>query len=470
MGSKKIFILIPDGVGLRNFAYTNFYNLAKGKGFEVTFWNDTPFDLEAMGFREIKIRNSRMHPLTNILKMVRIQLDLDQNISKTGDKVYDYYRFPFSYRNMKSTLRSMSVQLMVMMSPSKQGLERIRKKISTSERETDYYKNCLAVLQKEQPELVFCTNQRTVLSIAPILAAQDLKIPTATFIFSWDNLPKATLSLETDYYFVWSEYMKKELMFYYDYISDDQVIITGTPQFSPHTDESLIMPRETFFAAHHLDPDKKYICFSGDDITTSPDDPQYLADTAEAVRSLNGKGHRVGIIFRRCPVDFSDRYDEVVAQYADIVTPVSPRWEKIGGGWNAILPTPEDLTLQMNTIAHTEMAINLGSSMVFDYVSFGKPCAYINYNVPDQTPGFSVQKIYSFVHFRSMPTKESVIWLNSKEGIVPAIESVLSSTNETIVSAAKQWFSIINRHPVKDASLRILEAFDTIIANSRRKK
>jgi hypothetical protein len=36
-------------------------------------------------------------------------------------------------------------------------------------------------------------------------AAQELGIPTATFIFSWDNLPKATLVLEPDYYFVWSD-------------------------------------------------------------------------------------------------------------------------------------------------------------------------------------------------------------------------------------------------------------------------
>jgi hypothetical protein len=38
-----------------------------------------------------------------------------------------------------------------------------------------------------------------------LLAAQQLGIPTATFIFSWDNLPKATMVVETDYY-VWSDH------------------------------------------------------------------------------------------------------------------------------------------------------------------------------------------------------------------------------------------------------------------------
>jgi hypothetical protein len=53
------------------------------------------------------------------------------------------------------------------------------------------------------------------LAVAPLLAAQDLGIPTATFIFSWDNLPKATMVVEANYYFVWSHHMKRELLLYY---------------------------------------------------------------------------------------------------------------------------------------------------------------------------------------------------------------------------------------------------------------
>jgi hypothetical protein len=70
---------------------------------------------------------------------------------------------------------------------------------------------------------------------------------------------------------------------------------------------------------------------------------------------------------------FSDRYDAVLAKNADILTAVDPKWKKMGDYWNTVLPTAEDLDLQVNTIAHTEMVINLGSSMVFDYISYDKP-------------------------------------------------------------------------------------------------
>ena len=42
---KKIFLLLPDGVGLKNFAFTNFHAIGLARGYDITFWNNTPFDL-----------------------------------------------------------------------------------------------------------------------------------------------------------------------------------------------------------------------------------------------------------------------------------------------------------------------------------------------------------------------------------------------------------------------------------------
>src|SRR5580765_562456 len=97
--------------------------------------------------------------------------------------------------------------------------------------------------------------------------------------------------VETDYYFVWSQHMKNELLFYYPHINEKQIFIVGTPQFETHFKKSNVLSREDFFHQNGLNLDKKYICYSGDDITTCPDDPQYLEDVAAAVRSLNDKGH-----------------------------------------------------------------------------------------------------------------------------------------------------------------------------------
>lgn len=463
MPNKKIFILLPDGIGLRNFAFSNFYKIGLEKNFEIMYWNNTPFDLTVLGFNEIKINKAKSNPLTDSYKNARKHIELNLSVKAEKDTVYDTYRFPFSYKKLKPALKNLLSQFLIATHSSPKGLEKVRKKIRKLESSTMYYNHCLETLEKEKPDFVFCTNQRPVLAVAPLLAAKQLEIPTATFIFSWDNLPKATMVVETDFYFVWSQHMKKELLHYYPYIKEEQIFITGTPQFESHFDKDKLIEKEQFYKEYQLDLNKKYICYSGDDITTCPDDPKYLDDVATAVRELNREGYSLGIIFRRCPVDFSNRFDEVLRKNEDVITAIAPKWEKIGEGWNTVLPTKRDIALQINTIAHTEMVVNLGSSMVFDYVTQHKPCAFINYDVGHKVDkNWSVSKIYNYVHFRSMPSKESVIWLNSTEEIADKIKLALYNS-EIIVENAQKWYEIVAAKSPTQASEKIWDAIDRIV-------
>ncbi|WP_293870278.1 UDP-glycosyltransferase [Flavobacterium sp.] len=464
MKNKKIFILLPDGIGLKNFAFTNFHKLGLKKGFDIIFWNNTLFELTNLGIKEIKIEKAKAHPTTDLYKIAQTHIELSQNIRKSNDTIYNSYRFPLSFKDLKSCIKSIIIKTIIFCNNSENGLKRIRKKIVKNERKTKLYFDSYQTLKKEKPAIVFSTNQRPMLAVGPILAAQDLGIPTATFIFSWDNLPKGTKILETDFYCVWSEHMKKELQYYYPYINENQIFITGTPQFEPHFVKNNIVSKEVFYNQNKLDFSKKYICFSGDDATTSPNDPQYLLDIALAVISLNLKGYNLGIIFRRCPVDFSKRYDEVLEKHKNLITSLDPNWEIVGKTWNAILPTKKDLILQINTIYHTELVINLGSSMVFDYVALNKPCGYINYDVSNNLfPHWNVKNIYNFIHFKSMPVKESVFWLNHKDDIAPIIEKMLHPDSNKIVKNAKNWFENINQHPAENASQRIWSTIEMII-------
>lgn len=466
MSGKKLFILLPDGVGLRNFAFSQFYDIGKKNNYQVTFWNNTPFNLSELDFDEIKFPKNKIHPLTDIFKNAVIQASLNYNAKVAYDKVYDDYKFPPNRIGFKNKLRNFLVSGLTLWATSGKKIQKLRKAMYTLETKTAYYQECLQELKTQKPDFVFCTNQRPVVAIAPILAAQNLNIPTATFIFSWDNLPKATMVIQTDYYFVWSEHMKKELLHYYPNIQENQVVVTGTPQFEAHLNPENGVEKASFFEQYGLDLNKKYICYSGDDITTCPDDAQYLNDVAQAVENLNQKGHHLGIIFRRCPVDFSDRYDAVLQKFKGIIVPIHPAWEKKGEGWNTILPTKKDNQLLVSTAKYTEMVINLGSSMVFDFSIFDKPCAFINYDVQNKKrDDWSVQKIYKFVHFRSMPSHKAVVWLNDKESISEKIVSVLSNSQDTVQEAQK-WMRVIAQSPYHEASHNIYKAITAILAHS----
>jgi len=218
---------------------------------------------------------------------------------------------------------------------------------------------------------------------------------------------------------------------------------------NPIVNDQLILYKEEFF--YRKIPFYEFMVFDK------------VVGVREAIESLNKTGEtKLGILFRRCPVDFSDRYDTVLEKYKNLIVPVVPIWEQVGGSWNSVLPTQEDLGLQVNTILHTKAVVNLGSSMVFDFAVFDKPCLYLKYNVERKVDeSWNPQKVYNFVHFRSMPTGKEVFWLRSKEAIGLNLETALENSQKT-VAEAKVWFEKINISPAENASERIWEEIDKI--------
>jgi hypothetical protein len=464
MKNKKVFVFFPDGVGLRNFAFTQFKEIGEQKGYEIVYWNNTVFSLkEELGYEEVKIENHKIHPLTSIYSRVRKHIELNVSEKKFNDNVYPTYKFPFNNKGLKNSLMTLLTKVLIGLNSSEKGVVRIRKRVNLLERSTEKYRYCKAQLEEHKPDLVFCTTQRATQSISGLLAAQDLGIPTVSFVYSWDNSPKAMQVVETDYYCVWSDLMKEEVLKYYPFVKDSQVIVTGTPQFESHFDESLFQSREDFFAQYNLDTNKKYICYSGDDETTSPLDQFYLEDLAHAVRSLNRKGENLGIIYRKCPVDTSSRYDAVIEANKDVIVVLDPLWRAMGRQWNEILPTKADLKMLYNVCKHSEFVTNVCSSTVFDFVSHDKSCIYFNYEQPQLKKGIrDIGQNYKYVHFRSMPSSTAAIFCTNKNDLENQVKQILES-NLSSVAEGKKWFGvIIGKEPTR-ASEKIWNTIDTIL-------
>ncbi|WP_431471353.1 UDP-glycosyltransferase [Nonlabens sp. SCSIO 43208] len=462
--SKKVWILFPDGVGLRNFAFTNFKNIGDKLGYDITYWNNSVFDLEKeFGFAQINIPSTKIHPKTPVINHARKRVELALSRKRDNDNVYSTYRFPLKWNSLKNCVKSSFVKFHEIFSSTDSGWENLKNKMYEAERSTNRYKVLKEQLTKHKPDLVFCTTQRATQGIAPVLAAQDLGIPTACWVYSWDNLPKGMSTIETDYYFVWSELMKEQLLHYYPKIKSNQVYVTGTPQFEPHYSKELYISREQFLSEHNLDKNKEYICFSGDDTTTSPLDHLYLRDTAIAVKNLNARGYNLGIIFRPVPVDDSNRYDEVLKEHVDVITTIKPLWKPMGNSWNQMMPTKDDFALLVNTCRHCELVVNICSSMVFDFVIHGKPTIYPNYEQPELKKGIrDIGQNYKYVHFRTMPDT-AVVWAHKKADIETGIKHLLENVVNP-VQDCKKWYGVIN-HPKQPelASERIWDGIGQIL-------
>lgn len=461
---KKVFVFFPDGVGLRNFAFTDFKSIGEQHGFDITYWNNTVFSLkDHLGFNEVKIDNHQIHPLTPLYSRARKHAELNVSRDKFNDDVYPTYKFPFNYKGVKNTLKSLYTKVLIGLYSSEKGVKKIRQKINNLERQNPKYAYCKAQLQQHKPDLIFCTTQRATQSISALLAAKDLGIPTVAFVYSWDNVPKAMQVVETDYYCVWSDHMKREVLQYYPFVKAEQVFVTGTPQFEPHYNTSLKQSRADFFKQYNLDINKKYICYSGDDETTSPLDQYYLEDLANTVRSLNAKGENLGIIYRKCPVDFTSRYDAVINANKDIIDVLDPIWKPIGDQWNQVLPAKEDFKMLYNVCEHSAFVTNVCSSTVFDFVAHDKACIYYNYEQPQLKKGIrDIGQNYKYVHFRSMPSDEAAVFCTDKNDLDHLVKQILDGQLSNVVEG-KRWYEIIVGKTPTKASENIWKAINNIL-------
>lgn len=181
------------------------------------------------------------------------------------------------------------------------------------------------------------------------------------------------------------------------------------------------------------------------------------------IENLNKKGNNLGIIYRKCPVDFTGRENNILSKYKHIITSINPKWENLGNSWNRVMPLKEDFKLLANTLKSSILVVNIGSSMVFDAVIHKVPCAYINYNTKNVDTNFwNIFKIYKFIHFKSMPSKKAVFWVDKKVDFEKIINDVLK--NNYSISETEKWLNRITFFPQEAASENIINEIKKIIS------
>ncbi|HEY1193463.1 hypothetical protein [Flavobacterium sp.] len=441
MEKSKILLLFPDGVGIRNYLYSNVFNHLNED--LILFHNFDPETIQAIQQntslnQEVEIPKYQESVKEKFLRELICLARLHYNNSKVNNPTL-LTNWNWNQKTFSKKVFYKTIEFLAPFFKQYSSILNLEKKYQKAIRKNSFYDQVKDILKKTEPNVVFCSHQRALNAATIFAAATDLGIKTTTVIYSWDNLPKARMALKADTYFVWSEYMKKELNLFYPEIDSNQINVTGTPQFEFYDDVKNIISKEVFYQQYNLDPNKKIICFSGDDTKTSPDDPKYLKDIAEEITKA-GLQHEYQILLRRCPVDFSGRFDDVVSQYKDLIKEVPPLWYfSKSSEWNSVYPTLEDVKLLVSTAFYSDIVVNVGSTMAFDFAMFNKPCVFINYDQKDKTVyNWSVKTIYSYQHFKSMPDPDAVVWLNNKEEIVSKI-SFKKSCSPTMI----KWKEVV---------------------------
>jgi hypothetical protein len=275
-------------------------------------------------------------------------------------------------------------------------------------------------LREVRPALVFNgSHVHSQPAVHVLHAARRLGIPTATFIFSWDNLTSQGRILPpADAYLVWNEAIRHQLLEIYDGVRPEQVFVTGTPQFDFHLRRDLYWSRQEFCDRVGADPNRPIVLYSTGTANHMPGEPRLVEQLADVLASLDDLGPPQ-LLVRVYAKDRTGRF-ECLRRRSDILMPPvdwNPRW---------YTPEPGDAPMFTNTLRHSAVGVNVASTISLELCLFDKPVINIGYNPPGVTAFPDFIRYYDFDHYRPVALSGAVDLVRSESGLALAVREALT--------------------------------------------
>jgi hypothetical protein len=463
-------LLLPDGVGLRNFVFGSFLDAAHGKREIHALYGVPPEAMETS--RGALPEHVQLHPLLPFQERPLTYV-LRQCLNYA--QMYWVNSFPMRMLrsrkpggSWKSRAAIYAARAVGYVAAGPRGitlLDRLHSQAFRRREEVAHYRE---LLQRLQPDVLFCTHQRCNVVIAPVLAARELGIPTATFIFSWDNLSsKGRIATPFDHYLVWSDHMRDELLRFYPDVTAERVHVVGTPQFDPYADAALHWSREEFFAKIGGDPTRPLICYSGGDAGNAPLDPRHVRVLLEHIRAGRIEGDPQ-VLLRPSPADDGTRYEEVRRDFPELIygKPAWVHWRS--GGWNESFPHPEDVPMLVNITKHADLNINFGSTMTLDFSLRDKPVINLAFDL-DPTPVYGMnmfEYLRSFEHYRPVIELGAARFAKTAQELADHVNAYLRDP-ALDREGRRRFVDLEVSGPLGSACSRIHAALDTIATSTR---
>lgn len=396
-GKAPIVCVFPRGEAIRNFAYTGALQLLQEKcGCAVLSVkpNEEIWQYLAQRCGDLKLLEE--FPERYPVRILREVLDVAHGRWLWSEAAQERWRLRDSEAvTVSQKVKRWGKKAAVAPLSNRTGINLLSRAERAASRVLNPTSHYIKLFQEWRPSLVFnASHVHSRNAIQAVQSAQWLGIPTATFIFSWDNLTSQGRVLPPyDYYLVWNEPIKQQLLGIYQFIRPEQVFVTGTPQFDPHFRSENFWSREDFCRRVGADPTRPIVMYATGMPNHMPGEDQIVEGIADMLKGMTEFGPPQ-LLVRVYAKDRSGRFDPLKRRRPDILFPEVP-WEP-----NWLTPLPEDLPLLTNTLRHSALGINVASTVSLELCMFDKPVINVGYNPPSVPEGkLSYARYYRFDHY-----------------------------------------------------------------------
>jgi len=465
-GQCDLVAILPRGESLRNFVYAGTLDeLAKKRSVRVfsVVPNEELRDLLRNRYGEVCDLESLDEPWT--VRILRDLLDVAHGRWLWSEAAQERWRLrDFEATGLSRSLKRSAKKAICYPLANSTALELLSRMEAAAGQRFAATTKYTDVLARLRPALVLNTSHvHSTIAAPAIHAAKRLGLRTAAFIFSWDNLTsQGRIMPEYDYYIVWNELIRDQLLEMYSGVTPERVFVTGTPQFDFHFRPEYHWTREEFCRVVGADPTRPIVLYCTGMANHMPGEPRIVEGIADRIRQLREFGPPQ-LLVRVYPKDRTGRFDELKRRRPDILIPAIP-WEP---AW--LTPKLEDAYLLTNMLRHCAAGMNIASTIALELCMFDKPVINIGYN----PPGLSIHPLdfaryYEFDHYRPVVASGAVEVARTEEDLVRMLVAALENPR----ARAAQRHSLLQRffgHSLDGkSSLRVADAIEKMIEDSEQ--
>ena len=463
--NKKIAIVITDGVGYRNFVMSDFVLEIQQRFQDISIYSGLPKSV----FEQTEIRQNikifeldvfNENKLTWFFRKWKELAHLKKHQHFAG--MNENYLGGYPKDNKLGSFLLKIIYFIVRCWHSNKSILFAEKMQFWSLSQNDVTKSYNNLLKNDKPDLVFFTHQRPSY-LAPLLAVVEKQnIKTATFIFSWDNLSsKGRMLGAFDYFLVWSDLMKNELLFFYNQIIETQVKVIGTPQFEPYVLDRYYSNDGSFFNKFSLNPNKKTICYSCADISIGANDTIVIAEIQKAIDLK--KIENAQLLVRTSPAESPERFYDLKKNYPNI-TWNFPKWqstrENHTESWSQRIPTFDDIVDLRSILENADLSVNMCSTMSLDFMIFNKPVVCTVFGNAENGL-FNDQLFLKYDHFKKVVDSGAIRIAKNANDLIHEINFLLQNPSSNEVERRNMVNLQISK-PLAGTSSRIAETLANI--------
>lgn len=278
-----------------------------------------------------------------------------------------------------------------------------------------------AYFKKYSPKYLMVSLLNTPLDESLIGSAVETKTEIRYLLMSWDHLTtKVVLNNNFSLIYLWTKINQDEVLDLYQFYKKEDLRVVGPPQFTIYNSPSDIT-KQTFLEYLGISFSGNLFYYSAAPVVRHASQDDIVLDL---LHDWNFDKYPIHILFKVHPLDTVEKFKKL-SNHPHITLIDNLTHNKIKN----FIPAYDEILFNRDLLFHSEININIYSSVTLEAFLLNKPVIHIAYQKVWANNTIPCNEYYNFSHFEVITRSEASSIVHSQDEFKQYLEMYLSNPN-----------------------------------------